>query len=322
MSPVSSAERDPSLSRRSVVRLASALLVIPVWVVPCLAGDHGSDPVFARSVVNVGDTARLQHVLAKARRGMPITVGVIGGSITEGARASTPEKNYGSLVAQWWRKTFPRAKIEFINAGIGATCSDYGALRVQRDLLARRPDFVVVEYGVNDLVNVQKSAAETLEGLVQQVLKQPNQPAVVLLFLMTHYGGNAQEWHGKVGQHYHLPMVSFRDALWPEIQAGRLKWENVEADEVHPNDRGHAYAASFITHLLAKVLKDLPSGGRLPPIQPLPQPLFGDLFEHVVLNEASSLRPLKNTGWTFDVTGRCWKSDRPGSRIEFEIEAT
>jgi len=79
-------------------------------------------------------------------------------------------------------------------------------------------------------------AAETLEGLVRQVLKRPNHPAVVLLFMMNRQGANAQEWHGKIGRHYGLPMVSFRDALWPEIQAGSMKWEDVEADMVHPND--------------------------------------------------------------------------------------
>ncbi len=264
-------------------------------------------------------TARASNcILAKARRGDHVTVAVTGGSITQGARASTSEKNYGSVLAGWWRQTFPKATIELVNAGIGATGSNYGALRAQRDLLARRPDFVVVEYSVND-GNSQESA-ETLEGLVRQLLKHPNQPAIALLFMMDCHGGNAQQWHSKVGLHYNLPMLSFRDALWPEIQAGRMKWEDVEADEVHPNDRGHAYAARFVSELLTKVLKELPSDERLSPIKPLPKPLLGDLFEHVALFEADSLHPLKSGGWTFDAKGGCWKSDRPGSRIEFEVE--
>ena len=190
------------------------------------------DPITSRSVVTAGDTARLQQALAKGRRGEPVTVAVIGGSITAGAGASSREKNYGSLMAQWWREAFPQAKIELVNAGIGATGSNYGALRAQRDLLDRRPDFVVVEYGVNDPNS--RESAETLEGLIRQILKQPQQPAVVLLFMMHRNGTNAQEWHGKVGRHYGLPMFSLRDALWPEIEAGRLKWEDVEADTVHP----------------------------------------------------------------------------------------
>ena len=276
------------------------------------------DPIVARSVVREGDTARLQQVLAKARRGEPVTVAVIGGSITAGAMASTREKNYGGVLAQWWRQTFPKAKIALVNAGIGATGSNYGALRAQRDLLSHRPDFVVIEYGVND--SNEQASAETLEGLIRQVLKQPNQPAVVLLFMMNRNGANAQEWHGKVGRHYDLPMLSFRDALWPEIEAGRMKWEEVEADTVHPNDRGHAYAARLVTSLLEKLLKALPPDTELPAVKPVSKPLLNDLFEHVALFEADALKPTESEGWIFDAKDRCWKSDRPRSRIEFEIE--
>jgi len=292
-------------------------LVLPLLSFAAEPGPN-DEALCARALVSEDDTARIQHALAKARRGEPVTVAVIGGSITGGAKASTREKNYGSLVAKWWRETFHKAKVEFVNAGIGATGSNYGALRAQRDLLSRHPDFVVVEYGVND-GNTQ-ACAETLEGLVRQILRQPNQPAVMLLFMMHQGGGNAQEWQGKVGAHYGLPMVSFRDALWPEIQAGHMKWEDVIADQVHPNDRGHAYAAQFVTHVLAKVLKDLPAADRLPEIKPVPQPLFTDLFEHVALFEADALKPVANQDWSYDAKGKSWKSDKPGSVVEFEIE--
>ena len=294
------------------------LLVFSTLLAAQTLGAQTEDPIITHSMVTAGDTTRLQHVLAKCRRGEPITVAVIGGSITAGAGASSGKKNYGSLLAQWWREAFSNAKIELVNAGIGATGSNYGVLRAQRDLLDRRPDFVVVEYGVND--PNARSSAETLEGLIRQILKQPQQPAVVLLFMMHRNGGNAQEWHGKVGRHYGLPMFSLRDALWPEIEAGRMKWEDVDADTVHPNDRGHAYAARFLTERLAAIRQDLLPDDRFPPIAALPQPLLGDLFEHVVLWEADALKPVKNEGWTLDAKGRCWKSDVPGSRIEFEIE--
>lgn len=82
-----------------------------------------------RALVALGDTARLQQTLAKARRGEKVRLAVIGGSITQGAKASRPDKRYGNLVAAWWRAQFPRAEIEFVNAGIGATGSNFGALR-------------------------------------------------------------------------------------------------------------------------------------------------------------------------------------------------
>jgi lysophospholipase L1-like esterase len=277
-----------------------------------------SKSVQSQSLVSTGDLNRVWQVMARAQRGEKVTVAVIGGSITQGAKASKPENRYGNLVADWWRKTFPKAEIKFVNAGIGATGSNFGALRAKRDLLSHQPDFVVVEYGVND-GNAQPFA-ETLEGLVRQILKQPNQPAIVQLLMMHQGGGNAQEWHSKVGAHYGLPIVSYRDAVWPEIKAGGLAWTNVMADEVHPNDSGHAYAAELVTHLLEVAHESMSSNAAS--IPPIPAPLFSDLYEHTALFEAPDLKPLSNTGWTLDEKAKGWRSDKPGSVIEFEIDGT
>jgi lysophospholipase L1-like esterase len=290
-------------SDTTMFRYALTRLVLLPFLISCLWSQTGlglaapsdENAVFSRSLVSAGDTARLQRALAKARRDETVTVGVIGGSITQGAGASQPEKRYGDLVAAWWRKSFPKAKIEFVNAGIGATGSDYGALRVKRDLLSHHPDFVIVEFAVNDPNN--DTVAETLEGLVRQVLGESNSPAVMLLFTMNQAGGNAQKAHAKVGRHYDLPMVSFRDALWPEIEQGRMKWSDVEADIVHPNDRGHEYCARFIIQVLDKVLGEVAAGAALRQIKPPLSPLFSDLFEHVVLLEADALKPVANQGW-------------------------
>jgi len=271
----------------------------------------------ARSLVSGGDTTRIQQALDRARQGRPVVVAVIGGSITQGAKATRPDNRYGNLVADWWRRRFPQARVEHVNAGIGATGSNYGALRAQRDLLSKRPDFVVVEYACND--RNTPAAAETLEGLLRQILKQPNQPGVMLLFTMASGGHNAQEWHAKVGRHYGLPMVSFRDAYWPEIRAGHMKWEDVVADQVHPNDRGHACCAALITAVLDKVLAELPPSDRLPAIKPLPPPLLSDLFEHTALFEGGDLRPAANDGWAYDAKTKSWTSKTPGSVIEFEV---
>ena len=296
------------------MRLLAAVILA---VSTACAQAFDSKTVQPQSLVGTGDLSRVWQVMAKAQRGEKVTVAVIGGSITQGAKATKPELRYGNLVADWWRKAFPKAQIEFVNAGVGATGSNFASLRAQRDLLSHNPDFVVVEFGVND-GNTQ-AFAETLEGLIRQILKQPNQPAVVQLFMMHTGGGNAQEWHSKVGAHYSLPIVSYRDALWPEIQAKRLAWETVMADEVHPNDCGHACAADFVDYLLEIAKKRM---GASAAIKPLPAPLFSDLYEHTSLFEAPDLKPLSNSGWTLDTTWKQWCSDKPGSVIEFEINGT
>jgi lysophospholipase L1-like esterase len=298
-----------------------ALSLLPLLSSLAVAQDE--EHILARSLVSMGDTARLQHVLAKARRNEEVVVAVIGGSITAGAAASKVENRYGNLVARWWQETFPQAQIRFINAGIGATGSNLGAHRAPSQLLSHNPDLVVAEYAVND-PNSQ-DAAETLEGLTRQILKLPNQPAVMLLYTMNNAGGNAQEWHSKIGEHYGLPMVSFRDALWPEIEAQRMKWEDVEGDIVHPNDRGHAYCATFITNVLSKVLADLPVDAALSPIPPVPAPLISDLFEFTSFANADVLVPVANTGWMDGDMwpfGKTWEATEPGSNLEFRVQGT
>ena len=307
--------------------LTPAIVFLAVDCAFCAAADPNPGAateaeLVRRSLVSRGNSARLERVLARARSGGAVTIGVIGGSITAGASASRPENRWGNLVAQWWREHVPDSRVTFVNAGIGATGSNIAAHRVKRDLLASNPDLVVAEFGVND-PNTEL-AAETLEGMLRQILRTPNHPAVMLLFTMHRNGGNAQEWHGKVGRHYGLPMVSFRDALWPEIEAGRLRWEDVEADEVHPNDRGHRYCATFVTAVIGDVLASLPAeaSGRMPP---LPAPLISDVFERTALLNAESTTPAGNTGWS--PLPKCpfgpgWRSDTPGSVLELDVSGT
>lgn len=276
------------------------------------------------SLVNLGDTARLQQALAKARRGEKVVVASIGGSITEGARATTRPNRYPEVIGEWWRKTFPKAQIEVINAGIGATGSNFGAMRFQRDVLSKHPDVIVVEFAVND--GNSEASAQTYEGLLRQALNHPDKPAVVLLFMLRKDGSNAQEWFSKVGTHYDLPMVSYRDAVWPEIQAGKMKWEDISPDTVHPNDLGHGYTAQTVNALFAKVLETLPADDKLAVAKPVPAPLLTDVYERTSLFTGEELKPVANQGWTYEAPAsakmRGWKSAQPGSTLEFDVQGT
>ncbi|MCX7048416.1 MAG: SGNH/GDSL hydrolase family protein [Candidatus Sumerlaeota bacterium] len=278
-------------------------------------GVSDMNTLIKRAMVSQGDIARLQHALAKARRGEDMVIGVIGGSITQGAAASKSEFRWGDRVVQWWRDAFPKTRFTFVNAGIGATGSDIAAHRVGADLLRQQPDFVAAEFAVND--GNTKLAAETLEGMARQILKAPNHPTLLLLFTMNQNGGNAQEWHSKIGKHYGLPMISYRDALWPEIEAKRLTWQDISPDTVHPNDRGHKYCADFIIAFLDQIMKQTPDDKNLPPIAAIPAPLISDTFERTATYRFKDIQPLKKSGWTQFKEG--WRAEQPGSELEFEV---
>lgn len=276
-----------------------------------------------RSLLSLGDTTRLQRALAKARRGEKLVIGFLGGSITEGACASGVEQRYASRVFQWWKDTFPQATFEMVNAGIGATSSNFGALRARRDVLRFQPDVLVIDYAVNDL-NTEENA-RSFEGVVRQALQTESRPAVVFLFMLREDGVNAQEWFSKVGAHYQVPMVSYRDAIWPELQAGRIVWKDISPDNIHPNDLGHAYVAQTVVALLEKVRATVPADANISAVQEsLPRPLLTDLFASTTLFRGSELAPRVNEGWLFHVPDdhprrAGWQSNRPGSVLEFDL---
>ncbi|HLL87917.1 MAG TPA: SGNH/GDSL hydrolase family protein [Tepidisphaeraceae bacterium] len=176
---------------------------------------------------------------------------MIGGSITEGASATAPERRWANRFAAWWGDRF-RCPVAFVNAGRGATGSLLGAHRVRRDLLAHRPDVVVCEYAVNDAPD--RASAETFEGLVRQILAEPHAPAVLVLTTVAHEGRSAQEQHAAIASHYGLPLASYRDAVWPRVQRGEIRWADVAADDVHPNDQGHALCATLLAEVVDRTL--------------------------------------------------------------------
>jgi GDSL-like Lipase/Acylhydrolase family len=306
------------ISRRTAGLLLGSCLVGPGRVLAS-AGPLSRETL-ARSQLSAGDPGRLINVFAKARRGEPITLGVIGGSITVGAFATQAKNSYAGRLLSWWREQFPRCEIRMVNAGIGGTGSMYGALRVENDLLSSMPDFVVIEFAVND----NWTDGEAFEGLVRQILAQPNLPAVLLLFMMWEKGGNDQEMQARVGAHYHLPMVSFRDALWPEMAAGRLNWSDYIVDTVHPTDAGHAAAAQFVTTMCNSALHTV-SAGQSGAGGSLPSPLFSDAFQHVRWRKAAALAPLENDGWRLNSGDKgiaAWNSAVTPGRISFDWSGT
>jgi lysophospholipase L1-like esterase len=270
----------------------------------------------SRSQLAAGNPWRLRRTFAKARRGEPITFGVIGGSITHGAIASSPERAYAERVLAWWRARFPQSETRLINAAVSGTGSLYGAFRVQHDLLDANPDVVIVEFAVNDAW-VDGAA---YEGLLRQILARPDAPAVVLLFMLFQNGGGDQKMQSEDGAHYNLPMVSVHDALWPEIAAGHIRWQDYFVDNVHPNDSGHAFTARCVTALLERTDTEEVLQER-DPLAPLPAPLHSDAYQFVNWQEAATLTPASNGGWASarDEDGKpMWTATSVSGRIVFD----
>lgn len=173
-----------------------------------------------------------------------MTIAFIGGSITQGSAASSYELCYVETVAKWFRDN-AMSEVTCINAGIGATDSEYGAVRVSEDVLKHNPDIVVVEYSVND--DCSDKYMETYEGLIRQVLGHKNAPALFLLANVQYNNGfSAEPIHRQIAEYYKLPIISVKDSLYKQIYDGIYKLEEITKDGLHPLDLGHKLIAKLV----------------------------------------------------------------------------
>lgn len=208
---------------------------------------------------NIND-GPLYNVMRKAQSGQKITIAFIGGSITrgtmsKGTRDSSMNKklNYVDYFSNWWYKKFPRADLRFINAGISATDSYLGVHRVQKDVLSKKPDLVIVEFAVNDKETAYHKQA--YENLIRKILNADSKPAVMLLFMAKLNGWSCQMQQAQIGVHYKLPMLSYSNVMMDMIRNGIYTIEELSGDGIHPSALGYAVAGEILVRYLEQVYK-------------------------------------------------------------------
>jgi hypothetical protein len=220
---------------------------------------HAYRNLISKSLLNKGHNARLKRVIEKTKRGEPVTIAYIGGSITHGAGAEPIHINcYAYQSFQLFKKMFAPSSdspLRLIKAGLGGTPSELGVIRYHRDVLREGtvlPDIVIVEFAVNDADD--ETLGICYESLVLQALGAENEPAVILLFSVFENEWNLQDRLAPVGWHYNLPMVSVKDAVVEQFQhtpeeGGVISKEQFFHDIYHPSNAGHHIMADCLSWL-------------------------------------------------------------------------
>lgn len=280
---------------------------------------------------------KIKQCMRRAAAGGELTLGFFGGSITQGSLATQEAYTYARRVFAWWEENFPQAEFHYVNGGIGGTTSHFGVSRVQEHLLMYAPDFVVVDFSVNDEAQEGAFFQETYEGLLRRILSAPSQPAVLVLNNVFYDTGvNAQDYHNAVAGYYGVPHVSIRDTVYKEICDGVYKKEDLTSDNLHPNDEGHRLVAQEIIKLLARCKQDLENGrqgenpcGQRPEYALLP-PLTANAYEHALRLTIANSSP-KLSGFRVDAREKCgcldhfkngWIGKAVGDKICFEVTAS
>ncbi len=266
----------------------------------------------------------LQRTLRKLREGV-LTVGFIGGSITDGRSGETwPEP-----VLRWFVERFPQARISAENAAIGATGSDLGVFRAQRDLIDRGCDLVFVEFAANDVGEATEKRRRTREGLLRKLLAgQGRDLVLVYTFIQAMYEDMMHERvpatiadFELLAEHYGLPSVWMGLHTLHEVRAGLLRWEEWLPDGVHPQSRGSLSYAQSVTAFLEREFFSAPSPGEILTGDARPPALDPNHWENALqvpfaqirLQGPWMIRRWLNMPWMDQVLS----TSAPGARLSF-----
>jgi hypothetical protein len=255
----------------------------------------------------------------KCSAGKPVTVAYLGGSIMAGSGASDPNKtSYRAIVTNWLRQQYPRSLITEINATVAGTGSLYGAMRARRDVIAHKPDLVLIDFAANDASDPEDAVKKSLEGMARQLLGVPQPPEIVLLYTGTAKRLARAEWYELIAGYYHLPSIEFQPTETVEVAKTSTtpKDGNEISDEVHK-----AYAAEIIAFFQQQAAL-APS----PSIKSLQPPLLSD---EMTYGELKSFAEIKHSApWHTEpssdraLPSTLLTSDKVGAQIEFLFEGT
>ena len=233
-------------------------------------------------------------------------VAYFGGSITE--QNGWRILSYEFLRDHYWDATFRR-----VDAAIGGTGSLLGVFRMDRDVLAGKPDLIFVEFAVNDRNRPSMEIRRSMEGIVRKTRRVLPETDLCFVYTIVEQDLNDLQ-QGKasravrvmeeVADHYGIPSVHMGVRVAELAKQGKLLFragrENVKivsgselnlssdlpvtadgkipfsADGVHPYENtGHLLYADALKRALPAMLK----AGR-PGKRPLPPPLCADNDEH------------------------------------------
>ena len=279
------------------------------------------------SRLNEGNKARLARVIKKAQGGEDITVAYIGGSITQGSSAGN-DLCYAKLTYNWLQTTFPDIKVNYVNAGIGATGSYIGVYRADRDVLSKNPDLVFVEFSVNDTMNDKERNINSYDSLLRKLWNYETAPAVVCIG-MTQEDGTSFGPHEEIAKSYDLPFISYKNAILHVINDKKfILWDDISDDNIHPNVAGHKVLSDLIINYLQGVVDNVAEISEIE--SDFSTAFTDDKYSTATLLTPDNITPLEIVGFTlendnFGNFGNYWRmitadGDYKGATLKFEAE--
>lgn len=203
----------------------------------------------------------------RARAGERLSVVFFGGSLTWGAQASDPQlTSYRALISQKLEEAYPKAHFRFWDAAIGGTGSQLGAFRLDRDVLARKPDLVFLDFSVNDgsANGPDPDRLASYESIVRRLVEAGIPVVQVILAVKADVLPDPRTRpldvkHKEIAAAYHLPIADAVTLMRERVASGAATpnelW-SVPPDATHPGDRGYALYAEAVWSAFEKAVSE------------------------------------------------------------------
>lgn len=190
----------------------------------------------------------------KLSTGEAVRVVCFGDSVTGVYYHTGSRRAYTDMLGIALRQFAPQAKVEMINAGISGHTTENALARIDRDVIAHKPDLVTVMFGLNDMTRVPLEAyRENLKAIVQRcravgsevILATPNnvitsagRPTEKLI----QYGDAIRQ----VGIELNVTVCDAYRELDAVRQHSETEWRLLMSDAIHPNMAGHKRIATCL----------------------------------------------------------------------------
>ncbi len=300
-----------------------------------------------RDAVEFTERGGLPNFFSKLEAGKPVRIAYLGGSITAQA-------GWRVLTLSWFRKHYPDAEIDEINAAIGGTGSDLGVFRLEHDVLKHNPDLLFVEFAVNDGGAPPDRIHRAMEGILRQTIADDPSTDICYVYTLTqNMLGSLQD--GKypraagameaLADHYRIPSIHMGLEVARLEKAGKVVFKASKpktdqekkalegkilfsADGVHPyTDSGHTLYLEAVVRAMKKIRH---VGAPAP--HKMPAPFVADNWERARLVPLSAVS-MKGSWLKLPdkhplvrrFGGRLpelWKTDEEGASVSFRFKGT
>lgn len=298
-------------------------------------------PAFAGGLEECHPRGGWPNVLAKLQAGGEVRIAYLGGSITAA-------DGWRVLSRDWLATQYPKARVTGIDAAISGTGAEFGACRLERDVLQHTPDLLFVEFAVNGAGQGDR-AIRSMEGIVRHA--RQHDPKIDLCFVYTVSVRFLKDLQAdrlpeimstmeKVAEHYGVSSILLGLEAARKVKDGSLVFQgassHADGKVVFSGDGTHPFPDTGHPLYLAAIQRSLPAlkAAGSPGPHALPAPLDAGSWEGARMIPLEDVQ--KSAGWTKglpagDAYGArmaaqqlpsVWQAAQPGEALTFTFKGT